>query len=206
MFNPREFEENVKSSFLKAKEHIEKLERAVEAQNERIKALEKRISQLINTKKPENKESEDLETLKTPNQQGSSGNDGVYSFIHSFTKHSFNNYALNTNGFKQDLEKAFSSLTTQEFLTFLTIYQLEEDLNRQPSYSDISNKLKLSEGCIRTYISSLIKKKIPLTKSKINNRMITVGIPKEFRELNLKQKLLSLFNRSDPEQTRLSDI
>ena len=35
------------------------------------------------------------------------------------------------------------------------------------TYLDISSYLKLSEGCIRTYISNLLKKNIPLTKTRL---------------------------------------
>jgi len=206
MTNYPEIDEKLKNSFLKVKEHMDKLEQQIKAQNEQIQALIQRIDKTPMENKPKNEEFSHPEPYSPQTEKSSTGNDGVYSFIHSLNIHSFNSYALDMHTFKKDLEKAFSALTKQEFLTFLTIYQLQEDLNRQITYPDISNKLKLSEGCIRTYVSSIIKKKLPLTKTKANNKTILLSIPKEFVDLNLKQKLVSLFNKTDPEQMRLSDV
>ncbi len=182
---------------------MERLEQQIKAQNESILALNQKIDRIQTGKEMEIGEFGRLEPSTPHKEKSSSGNEGVYSFIHSFNIHSLNTYSFNMHSFKQDLEKVFSTLTKQEFLTFLTIYQLEEDFKRYVTYLDLSHKLRLSEGCIRTYVSNLLKKKVPLTKAKMNNRTAVLTIPKEFRELNLKQKLLSLFNKTDPEQTRL---
>ncbi len=206
MINHLEIDEKLKNSFIKVKEHMDKIEKQIKAQNEQIQALIQRIDKIEMENKSKNDEFSHSKPYSAQTEKSSIGNDGVYSFIHSLNIHSLNSYALDMHTFKQDLEKAFSALTKQEFLTFLTIYQLQEDLNRQITYPDISNKLKLSEGCIRTYVSSIIKKKLPLTKTKANNKITLLCIPKEFADLNLKQKLVSLFNKTDPEQMRLSDV
>lgn len=104
---------------------------------------------------------------------------------------------------KSELFSKFSSLSKQEFLTFLTVYQLEEEVEHV-SYIDISAKLNLSEGCIRTYVSSLIKKGIPLFKTKYNNKVVYLSIIKDFRALNFKRELMALYYKSDPSQKTLS--
>jgi len=123
--------------------------------------------------------------------------------IQSLSTHSTNIHALNIQTLKKELESRFSSLTSQEFLIFLTIYQLEEDLGRPITYMDLSTKLSLTSGCIRGYISALIRKNLPLIKSKINNRTLTLSINPEFRDLNLKEKLTNIYYNQDPEQTKL---
>ena len=116
---------------------------------------------------------------------------------------STNIHSLNLQSLKKDLESRFNTLTNQEFLVFLTIYQLEEDLGRAITYLDISKKLTLTSGCIRGYISSIIRKNLPIIKSKVNNRTITLTINPEFKDLNLKEKLTNLYYNQDPEQTKL---
>ena len=107
-------------------------------------------------------------------------------------------------GLKSEINTKFSSLSCQEFLTFLTVYQLEEEFEHV-SYIDVSAKLGLTEGCIRTYVSSLIKKGIPLIKAKYNNKVVYLSITKDFRALNLKRELMALYYRSDPTQKTLAE-
>ena len=134
-------------------------------------------------------------TLQDNRMPSSSGNEGVYSNIHSVDSYSF-------SGFKSYIEDKFKSLTKQEFLVFLTVYQMEEELERV-SYNDIAKRVGLSEGCIRTYVSSVIKKGLPLMKAKVNNKLVLLKIRPEFREMGLKQKLANLYYQADPHQTTL---
>ncbi|MCD4759738.1 hypothetical protein K8R33_02530 [archaeon] len=122
---------------------------------------------------------------------------------HSLINHSTNIHSLNIQSLKKELESKFETLTNQEFLLFLTIYQLEEDLGRPVTYIDLSTKLTLTLGCIRGYVSSIIRKNLPIIKAKINNRTLTLSINPEFRDLNLKEKLTNLYYSQDPEQTKL---
>ena len=132
------------------------------------------------------------------------GNKGVHSLIHSTDIQSFNNQSLDIQSLKKNLEEKINNLTNQEFLVFLTIYQLEEDLGRNVTYEDLSLKLRLSTGCIRSYLSSIIKKGLPVLKKKINNRTITLTLHQDFKELNLKERLTNLYYHKDPNQTRLN--
>jgi len=93
---------------------------------------------------------------------------------------------------REKLREAFIALSRQELLTFLTIYQLEEDAGHV-TYADVARHLNLSEGCIRTYISSLAKKGIPLIKVKHNNKQVFLSVPKEFKDAGLKGELMSLY-------------
>lgn len=196
------FRKNVKLAFSRVKEHIIHLEKELKASKEEILTLKNEVASL----RKEPKLRMEAQNRSEPQNQGSeevsSGNQGVYSFIHSFTKHSLNTYAHNFQGFKEDFDKIFGNLSQQEFLTFLTIYQLEEEI-KNVSYSDVSKKLNLTEGCIRTYVSSLLKKGLPLIKKKHNNKQIFLYIAPEFRSLNLKQKLIDTFYHSDPNQKTL---
>jgi len=204
-----EFEKNVKLSFSKVKDHITTVEDELKKNKEdimgykeeltilrkEIESLKNKPNVLVETQKPQEPQIQGFKEV-------SSGNQGVYSDIHSFNKHSFNSYSHRIFDFKQDFDRLFTGLSQQEFLTFLTIYQLEEDI-KQVSYIDVAKKLNLTEGCIRTYVSSLLKKGLPVIKRKYNNRQVFLSISPEFRSLNLKQKLVDTFYHSDHNQKTL---
>jgi len=208
----KEFEENVKNSFIRAKEHIKLIENEIKTNKEIILKQNEQIELIFNEIK---KIKEDLDKIKEKikeNEVSSTGNEGVYSNIHSFNKYSFNSYAQTKPAISmlhashKEIQEMFSKLSKQELLTFLTIYQLEEDKG-QIGYIDVANYLKLTEGCIRTYVSSLIRKGIPLLKLKHNNKQIFLSIPYEFRSLNLKNELMALYYRpSLPEQKTLTEL
>jgi len=58
---------------------------------------------------------------------------------------------------------------------------------------------------VRTYISGLIKKGLPVVKSKYNNKLIILTIPAEIRGLNLKNRLVQTYYSLDPSQKKLSE-
>ena len=101
-----------------------------------------------------------------------------------------------------DIDKMFLSLTKKEFLIFLTIYQLEDDLGKV-TYDDLSSHFKLTPGCIRTHIANMVKKNIPIIRAKINNKLTLFSISDDFRHLNIKSRLFNLYNNQDPYQKKL---
>lgn len=157
----------------------------------------------------------------------STGNEGVYSDIHSFNIHSFTKQEESIgeelsserllepkqkvekpdlailSASRQDIIGKFSRLSKQELRTFLTVYDLEEEKGNV-SYLDVAKRLGLTEGCIRTYVSSLMKCGIPVEKVKLNNKMVVLHIPREFKELSLKNELVSIYyDTAQPTQKRL---
>jgi len=83
---------------------------------------------------------------------------------------------------KKDIRTKFKKLTNQEMLVFSTIYQLEEQ-GFVVDYSLISSKLALSESSIRDYVQRIIKKGIPLLKSKENNKKVVLSIDNDFKKI-----------------------
>jgi hypothetical protein len=82
---------------------------------------------------------------------------------------------------KKEIRTKFKKITDQEFLVFSTIYQMEEEGN--VDYRSLSQKLNLTETSIRDYIGKLIKKGIPVEKTKINNKMVQLSISKNLRKI-----------------------
>lgn len=206
------FQEKVKNSFIKAKEHINDLENDIKiqknlaySQKNDLNEIKGEINQLKHLIK-------DLKDNLTPFKKSSIRNEGVFrqtdnrqtTDTHSTTTPQ-NTHFLDINQLKQDLEVKFRSLTDKEFLLFMTIYQLEEEKNTLVTYADLAKRLKLSQSSIRDHVSELFLKEIPIGKIKINNQKVSLFVKKELRDLNLAAKLIT-FRQFDNNQRTLFDI
>jgi hypothetical protein len=134
----------------------------------------------------------------------STGNKGGSLDGYSLNGYSLPSYSLDILKFKGEFPSIIRRLSRQEFLTFLTIYQQEEQ-NEHVTYDSVAKELKISAGCIRTYVSSVIKKGLPIIKSKYNNKIVILSIPTEIKGLNLKKKLIQVFYNQDPSQRKIDD-
>lgn len=206
------FQEKVKNSFLKVKEHINDLEKdmnynknLIYSQKEDLKEIKeeiKKLNQLINN----------LKENITPFEKSSIGNNGVFrqtdnrqTTDRQQTTPQQNTPFLGVDSIKKELESKFRSLTDKEFLTFMAIYQLEEEKNAPVTYAEIAKRLKLSQSSVRDHVSELFLKELPLDKIKINNQKVSLFVKKELRDLNLATKLIA-FRQSDNNQKTLFDI
>jgi hypothetical protein len=209
MAEDNSFRESVKVSFQKAKKHADKLENDLND-----------LKLLIETQKAQINDLKGF--LTTNNLDVSIGNQGVQAINQSInqsikhqaiTKQSLSNQSNTKNipdlqvfeikGIPAHLSKPFKILTKQEFMAFLTIYQLEDEKGFA-TYRDIAKHMELSPSCIRGYISSSIRKGIQILKQKPNNHSVILRIQPSFRELELKQRLINIFYRKDPEQLTLN--
>ncbi|MBT3985414.1 hypothetical protein HOD38_05560 [archaeon] len=204
-------EDAIKDAFSRVKDHIAALEIEIKANRDFIIKQNKQLLTLMNQLKDQNSQIQALEGPKPQNSldsslknEDSSGNKGVSLDGYSLPGYSLDGYSLNIQEFQENLPTLLSSLSKQEFLTFLTIYQLEEEISKV-TYDDVAQNLKITSGCIRTYVSGLIKKGLPVLKSKYNNKVIILSIPPEIRSLNMKKKLVNTFYNLDPTQKKLND-
>jgi hypothetical protein len=92
---------------------------------------------------------------------------------------------------KKEIRLKFKRLTDQEMLVFSTLYQLEEE-NGYTDYKTISEKINLSESSIRDYVGRLIKKGIPVDKTKINNKSIQLNVSKNLKKMASLNTILQL--------------
>jgi DNA-binding MarR family transcriptional regulator len=92
---------------------------------------------------------------------------------------------------KKEIRLKFKRLTDQEMIVFSTLYQLEEE-NGYTDYKTISERINLSESSIRDYIGRLIKKGIPVEKTKINNKSIQLNISKNLKKIASLHTILQL--------------
>jgi len=98
------------------------------------------------------------------------------------------------NSLKNDLKTRFKSLTNQEFHIFSVLFTVDKT-QKTASYRDLADKTGLSESSIREHIQKIIKKGIPITKEKLNNKIIVLKIPEEIRNLATLDNLLRIRNQ-----------
>jgi len=201
------FKENVRNAFKKAKEDINRVDNDILSLKNNIFDVKSKISSL---KEELSKIIPFLEKISTKQPalavESSIGNEGVLSKQASkqASKHSTIERLEEAKDLQDSIKAQFQALTKKEFLTFLTIYQLEEELEFV-RFTDIAKRLNLSEGCIRAYVTKLFEKNIPITKKKINNRIVNLSLLPEFRKLDLKKALTNMYYHLDPLQRNLSD-
>ncbi len=92
---------------------------------------------------------------------------------------------------KKELRSKFKKLTNQEMAVFTAIYQLEEQ-GFSVDYSLISEKLEISESSARDYVQRLLKKQIPLKKTKENNKKVILNVSENLRKLTSLDTILQL--------------
>lgn len=197
--DPSILEKNVKASFSKARAHMDGIENELNSQKNQLNELKELIKSLNSKLSSIYSSLEHKKPVLDNKKISSTGNKGVVSLTHSL-----NNHSLTQQNLKKDLLETFQRLTKQEFMVFLTIYQLEEE-NGPISYQALAQKLELSEACIRSYVSRLIRLNLPLEKIKRNNKVVYLSLSKNFRDLNLKDKLTQLYYQNqDPSQMLLN--
>ncbi|MBU2496468.1 MAG: hypothetical protein KJ767_00210 [Nanoarchaeota archaeon] len=103
----------------------------------------------------------------------------------------------NVEKLKKALKEVFKTLTKQEFYVFSLIYQLEDELKRPVTYTDLANRTNLTPNSLRDYISKLIVKKVPIIKEKINNRQILLKIAPELRNIETLDNLLKIVENKE---------
>ncbi len=98
----------------------------------------------------------------------------------------------NLDNIKKQIRLKFKSITPQEMLVFSTIFQLEDQEEKDIDYHKIALKLGLSQSSIRDYALRLINKGIPIQKLKLNNKKITLKISPELRKIVSLNTILKL--------------
>jgi len=83
---------------------------------------------------------------------------------------------------KKEIRLKFKRLTEKEWLVFSTIYQLDEEQGFS-DHKTLSQRLNLTESSIRDYIGRLIKKGIPVEKTRINNKSIKINISTNLKKI-----------------------
>jgi len=133
-----------------------------------------------------------FKALKSQNMPFSTGNEGVPTDrqtnqqTNQQTEKTYFGDALeilnSLDNIKKDIRNKFKRITDQEFLVFSTIYQMAEETD-YVDYKTLSQRLSLTESSIRDYVGRLIKKGIPVEKTKINNKTIQLSISEKLKKI-----------------------
>jgi DNA-binding MarR family transcriptional regulator len=84
---------------------------------------------------------------------------------------------------KKEIRNKFKSLTSQEMLVFSTLYTLEDQGIEEVGYQILAKSLNLTESSIRDYINKLIKKGIPIDKTRLNNKKIILKVSENLKKI-----------------------
>jgi len=77
---------------------------------------------------------------------------------------------------KHEIRNTFKSLTAQEMKVFSTLYQLENEGDKEITYRKIACLLSLSESSIRDYVNKILQKGVLIEKIRQNNKTIYLKI------------------------------
>lgn len=193
MENPSQFQENVKNTFVKAKEHALRLETEISQIKMVLEEIKAEIKALKKAPNPEESAvpQEEFTPISTGNQ-GVNNNSQQSTVNNSQQQSTILQQSTTLEQLKKDIENKFKTLTDREFSVFLTLYSMDKEKGGEVSYSEISLQLNLSEATIRGYINALINKKLPIQRNRFFNSKVSLSIKNEFKQLDLYQKLLSL--------------
>jgi hypothetical protein len=158
----------------------------------------------------------EIEGLKYPNLPISTGNEGASTDRQTDTSTDTStdkilqntlkrpNFSIESNikeateildsldSIKKEIRLKFKHLTPQEMLVFSSLYQLEDQGNKDITYSLLSKNLKLSQSSIRDYIQRMINKGIPIKKEKWNNKQVILSISSDLKKIATLNTILQL--------------
>ena len=135
---------------------------------------------------------EGVPTDKQTNQQTNQQTQGTLLTKGFFEFKQANEVFNSLDGLKRETASVFKQLTDQEMLVFTTLYQFENQGLIKITYRTLAQSLKLSESSIREYITKLIKKGIPIEKTKENNKTVFLNISKDLKNLISLDTILAL--------------
>jgi len=92
---------------------------------------------------------------------------------------------------KEEIKQKFKKLTEQEWIVFSTIYQLDNEAGFS-DYRGLAERLKLTESSIRDYVARLIKKGIPVDKTKVNDKEIRLNVSQHLKQIASLSAILTL--------------
>jgi DNA-binding MarR family transcriptional regulator len=185
------------------KEAFNNIKKDIYYLKEQINDIKIQINQIQTTSNQSTHQQTDNQTLPTQNNtiqplyiqnnDSSIGNEGVptntptHQQTHQQTRNSefkqVNTILESLDNIKKGIRLKFKRLTSQEMLVFSTLYTLEEQNYQEITYRALAKQLNLSESSIRDYINKLIKKGIPLEKTKQNNKTIILNISKDLKNI-----------------------
>lgn len=194
------------------KEAFNNIKKDIYYLKEQINDIKIQINQIQTTSNQSTHQQTDNQTLPTQNNtiqplyiqnnDSSIGNEGVPTNKPTHTQTNqhtpnldfkeANNILESLDTIKKEIRLKFKRLTPQEMLVFDTLYTFDNQKNIEITYKIIAIQLKLSESSIRDYINKLIKKGIPIEKTRQNNKTIILKISQDLKNIATLSTIQSL--------------
>jgi chromosome segregation ATPase len=197
------FREKIRNSFSNVKNDISNLGISLNKLEDETREGKETILNLNSKFELLKDDLKDIKAILSDLKQPSTGNEGV---INNHQQSTVNNHQQSTTTEKElkslenDFSKLFKNLTDREFSVFMAIYELEKQFN-ETNYSQIANRLNLTETTVRGTVNRLISKKLPVSKERLFNGKTSLSLKKDFHDLNLLGKLVRLRQNPLDQQT-----
>jgi len=199
-------DDKIKTSFQRVKDDILTLKIAIEEQNKELKDLKSKIediyrfiSEIKDNNKPFFKSSTGNNGVNNNHQQSSTMNNNTQQ------SQTMPNIQSTISELSKKLNFTFQNLTDREFSVFISVFELEKTIP-EVTYTDLANKLNISEPTIRNVVNRLISKKIPLQKNRFFNKKVSLSIPKDLHDLNLISKLIKVHQNPHNQKTLFDSV
>lgn len=114
----------------------------------------------------------------------------LYDTLSKFEK--VNEILASLDDIKKEVRHKFKTLTPQEMLVFSTLYTLEDQKIEEIGYFILAKSINLTESSIRDYINKLIKKGIPIDKTRLNNKKIILKISPNLKKIATLSTIMRL--------------
>jgi DNA-binding MarR family transcriptional regulator len=195
------FREKIRNSFFNVKNDISNLSNSLKNIEEEAKEEKNSILALNSQFELLKEDLVEIKSILTDLKSPSIGNKGVInnhqqsSTVNSQQSSTVNSQQSSTHqnleALEEDFSKLFKNLTDREFSVFMAIYELEKQFN-ETNYSQIANRLNLTETTVRGTVNRLISKNLPVSKERLFNSKTSLSLKKDFHNLNLLSKLVRL--------------
>ncbi len=204
------FREKIRNSFSNVKNDIFSIDTQLKTLQGEAKDQKEDISKINSKLETLNSSVTEIKDILKAFKTASTGNDGVINNHQQSTINNHQQSTINSEHPKisqkdlKDLEKDFSqlfkNLTDREFSVFMAIFELEKQLI-EANYTQIANRLNLTETTVRGTVNRLISKNLPVTKERLFNGKTSLSLKKDFHDLNLLQKLIRLRQNPTDQKT-----
>ena len=104
--------------------------------------------------------------------------------------------------FREKIRNSFSNVKNDISNLGISLNKLEDETRfNETNYSQIANRLNLTETTVRGTVNRLISKKLPVSKERLFNGKTSLSLKKDFHDLNLLGKLVRLRQNPLDQQT-----
>lgn len=92
------------------------------------------------------------------------------------------------------VDESFAHLSKNQLQFYITLFRLENELQRPVTLIDLCNKINRTDSAVRHYLRILKTLKIPLYIYRNADNMLCITVPRELRSSEFEKKLMDLLD------------